>query len=821
MSTGWGQRRAIVSGIGVFVAVAVAVLMALYLPPSIATPTAAPASSSGVVPYSVTPPTVSVHKDFAVTGASGKSAAFSPHLGDTIVVSAAVFGTNTVAITDSALDTYTTLYQGSGTSANGQASLWVFVTYNVTSSASRTITATLSGSSTDSAAVDVVDVTHVGPNPLDALGTADSAATSGSPDLAVTAVPATSSDLVLGFVAAHETRTWSAFGGDTVLNTEHAAVTGALLTGLDTDIVAASTGTSWVNASTARSGTYWMSVGLSLRPASSSATVTFTPSGLPSTSTWYVAFGSNVSSSTGGSITFNASSGVYPYLVGPISGLTETPSSGDITVSGTTVTQTVVFAADTSDWPTYLGEVSRNSNNFAQTTLSPADVANLTQLWSASTGYGQTEPVESQGVVYDGGINGNEYAINATTGKVLWTTYIGQVTQPNCDPKPTGITSSATVFDGVVYVGGGNTTGNLTNGTANWFALDAATGKIDWQLPIGYANQGYYNWASPLIADGNAYIGVSSRCDEPLVWAGLLQVSLTTHHVIGFFNTTVGNSYRGASIWGSPSFDAANNTIYVATGNPLKNHTTDWSESVIAINATTLAPLGSWQVPQAQVIKDSDFGTTPGYFHLPDGMSMVTAINKNGYYYAFNASNLTAGPVWEQKISYTEYPANVDPAAWGGGLVYIGSSDSNINGKNYSASIRAIDPTNGSINWIRGLSSGVIYGAPVYSNGVLAVASGPKLDVFNAANGDLLWNWSCSSSFNSAPSIANGRLYAECTNTYAFGLTGVLHGPVFSGPAAPQAHGASPNRATPTVTTDAPSASIAAAAPARRWLVRP
>ena len=38
-----------------------------------------------------------------------------------------------------------------------------------------------------------------------------------------------------------------------------------------------------------------------------------------------------------------------------------------------------------------------------------------------------------------------------------------------------------------------------------------------WKVFTGNASAGYYNWSSPLIVNGAAYIGIASNCDKPLV----------------------------------------------------------------------------------------------------------------------------------------------------------------------------------------------------------------------------------------------------------------------------------------------------------------
>jgi outer membrane protein assembly factor BamB len=771
-----GSRATLVHGILI---VGTCVLLGLFIPPSAVVSATGSSSfgSSGLASYALTAPSVFAYESLVVSGSSATSTAFSSQAGDAIIVFVSVYGTTTASVSDSSHDTFSALASNGPASTKAHNSLALFAAFNVAAGTSKTLTVSLSGPAPDSAAADIVDVTGVASAPLDHLGTPSNFSSATLLNQSSALVPATASDLVLAGVSAMHTHNWKATGGDTLLSDSHQPSSGASITAADFSSGAATTGNVYVNASNPSDSTYWISQGLSLRPPTpTSYPVTFSGTGLPVRHTWFVSLGAEFNSTKTPKIGFSEPNGTYRFTIGSISGLVAAPSSGTISVAGAAITTSITFTADTTNWTTYLGGVARNAATTGETTISPANAPNLTLLWTGYTGHVQTEPAVLNGVVYAGGINGYEYAVNSSTGLIIWKTYIGEVTQPNCDPHPTGITSSATVSGGMVYVGGGNITGNLTNGIAGWYALNATTGAIAWNIPIGNAGLGYYNWASPLLADGNAYIGVASRCDQPLVWGGLLQVSLTTHAVIGFFNTTVGGgNTRGSSIWGSPSFDQKNNTIFVTTGNPLKIHVTNYSESVVAINATTLAVVGSWQIPAVQVanVTDADFGTTPDYFHLANGTPLVSAVNKDGQLYVLNPTKLSAGPVWQTWITNSENPPTVDPAGFGGGLLYQGGGNTSLSGVTAAGSIRAYYPGNGTLKWHHAVG-GDVFGAPIYSNGVLVVGGGVDLDVFNASSGKLLWNWTCSSGFDSAPSIAEGRIYVGCHNLYAFGLTGKL-----------------------------------------------
>lgn len=425
-----------------------------------------------------------------------------------------------------------------------------------------------------------------------------------------------------------------------------------------------------------------------------------------------------------------------------------------------------------SDWPTYLGEVTRNAANAGEIELSSSDAANLTLLWNFTTG-GRVEssPTVANGTAYVGSLDGNEYALNATSGALDWTQFAGLSSPSNCSARGQGIVSSATVDDGVVYVGGGD---------GEWYALNATTGEFLWDFDVGNASQGYYNWASPLVVDGFAYFGVSSQCDEPLVPGGLWQVALAAPHAHRLF-ATAPNGTLGASIWASPSYDSLTNTVFAVTGNQQDGTPTDpYAVAVLAWNASTMSLLDSWSVPANQSGNDSDFGATPSLLSLADGLPLLVTTNKNGFTYALNASDLAAGPVWKTAISSltrcptsncARDPPNVAPVTYGGGLLYAGGAATSIDGVGYNGSVRALYPSNGTTKWVVPESADVL-GAPAYANGLLIVPAGDSLQVRNASTGALLWAFEASAPFVSAPSVAHGTIYVGCTDhrVYAFGL---------------------------------------------------
>ena len=295
---------------------------------------------------------------------------------------------------------------------------------------------------------------------------------------------------------------------------------------------------------------------------------------------------------------------------------------------------------------------------------------------------------------------------------------------------------------------------------------------------------GHYNWSSPLLYNGYVYIGIASLGDCPLVQGQLLQVDLTTHQIVNTFNA-VPTGQVGAGIWTSPSVDPTTNTIYVSTGTEGQEPTSTQPQSVamVALDASTLALKSTWQVPGANATFDYDWGNTPLVYADANNNPLVTAFNKNGYVYAFNRTNLAAGPVWQQQIaraggSPQHGDASVSSPALGGGRLYMaGGDDHHRRHKLCGLGTRA-DPTTGSILWQRG-EAGPVFPALTYANGLVIDGQGSTLEVLDAASGASLYSYTTGNTIYGAPTVLNGRIFVGSNdgNLYAFGAPNLVPSP--------------------------------------------
>ncbi|MCI4330725.1 MAG: PQQ-binding-like beta-propeller repeat protein [Thermoplasmata archaeon] len=440
-------------------------------------------------------------------------------------------------------------------------------------------------------------------------------------------------------------------------------------------------------------------------------------------------------------------------------------------------------ASGAEDWATYLHDPSHSSVNLNESQLTPATAPSLRAVWNFTTnGTGTnrsvvTEPTVAGGTVYFGSMNGYEYALNESTGALRWSVYLGRTVDLNCSPPYVGVSSSATVVGGTLYVGGGD---------SYWYALNALNGSVKWRVFTGNTSLGYYNWASPLVVGGSAFVGISSLCDSPLIRGAVDEVNLASHLVAHTFYV-VPPGRTGGGVWSTPTLDRATNSVYATTGNSLSSPL-NLTDAIVQLNASDLALKSAWQIPASQQLVDGDFGAGPTLAYDASGRSIVVATDKNGLAYAWNASNLSLGPRWTTQVGNPGGcpqcgVSSIAPAAFDGVRLYFGSALVTVGLTNYSGSVDAVDPGTGGFLW-RHFTPGPVVGAVTATAGLVVVSAGTTLLVLNAANGSVVFQGPLPGSAWSAPSIADGCLFQGTTDgsLSAFGLPGTSCNP----PTAPE-----------------------------------
>ncbi len=162
---------------------------------------------------------------------------------------------------------------------------------------------------------------------------------------------------------------------------------------------------------------------------------------------------------------------------------------------------------------------------------------------------------------------------------------------------------------------------------------------------------------------------------------------------------------------------------------------------------------------------------------------MLGVPNKNGIYYAFNRTNIHAGPVWTKRVANSgDCPqcgnGSISPSAWDGTSLYVGGGSTTIAGTSCAGSVRKLNPDNGSFIWEHCMQAGPVLGSvTATSSGVVAASQGSTVIVMNASTGTTvarLTDNKSGSLLYAGPTISNGILFVGNLdgNLYAYSING-------------------------------------------------
>ena len=437
-------------------------------------------------------------------------------------------------------------------------------------------------------------------------------------------------------------------------------------------------------------------------------------------------------------------------------------------------------AAPTTDWSGYEHGPSHSSAAFNDPAITPATVASLHALWTFTAGASSqagapaprfdASPTVVGGRVYIGSRTGIVYALNETTGAVVWQKQLDFGSSTVCGAK--GITGTATVAADPV-------SGTMTvyvPGAHYLYALNASTGAQLWKVAIGPATADgearWYNWSSPTVVGGRIYMGLAANCDANKVRGGVVQINQHTGKRLHTWYA-VPAGVVGPSVWSSMAGDGTN--VWVTTGNPDPSAPAVYDAfSIVRLSASTLAKLDKWTAP-TPLADDLDFGSSPTFFSATIGgasTDLVGACNKNGIYYVWRRANLAAGPVWQRQVGQSGGTGNgacITSAAFDGpdSTLYVAANQTMLNGSLVQGSTYALNPATGAIRWQSPLAC-LPNGSPTLNatTNVLAVplyqcptTASPGVVLVNATTGAALRTLTTAKPVFAQPVFANGRLF--------------------------------------------------------------
>jgi outer membrane protein assembly factor BamB len=443
------------------------------------------------------------------------------------------------------------------------------------------------------------------------------------------------------------------------------------------------------------------------------------------------------------------------------------------------------------DWTTMGYDIARSGYNPNEKTIGIGSFGTLHKLWQIAI-YGEigepalassvTRGSQTVNVLYAASAVGKIYALNASSGAVLWSKQLG-VSHYRCGgQRYTFGSNGAPVIDRVtnrIYV---------PDGAARVHAFDLATGAEQPGWPVTIATQPGHNVIYAGLtynpANGLLYAETSSTCDISPWYGRIVAISTSTATIVGTFYPTQGQS--GGGIWGfgGASVDAASNNVFILTGNADTSHggqqNAYYAEQVIELSPDVSTVLANNYPGLPPGGDDEDFGATPLLFTPPGCPPMLAAMNKAGMFFLYNRNSIGAGPTQAVQMSITT--ANGDfvgvpaydpatnlvyveqPATFGiyrpGVAAFALRSDCTINPTPFWAAQFGADGSQSQDDTLRSpitLANGVLYISDYQTAQTFA---------FNAMTGTQLWTQKLSGGGIVGPIVANGKLFVGSLGPY-------------------------------------------------------
>ena len=369
----------------------------------------------------------------------------------------------------------------------------------------------------------------------------------------------------------------------------------------------------------------------------------------------------------------------------------QAPPTPPIAAPNVTADRLVKSTAEPQNWLMYSGTYSSQRHS-PLTQITTANAKDLTLKWvfqSRSLEKSEVTPLVVNGIMYTTQSINDVIALNAVTGKTLWTyNYTPDPAAKNCCGK---MTRGLAISGNKIF---------LASFDANMIAIDATTGKELWKTAGGDPKKGQSFTHAPLVVKDKVIAGTAGG--EFGVRGFIAAWDINTGKEVWRFNTVpgpgepgnetwAGNSWEhgGAPIWVTGSYDAETNLTYWGTGNPGP----DWdgrsrlgdnlySCSVIALDVDTgklkwhyqFSPHNEfdWDSTQVPVLADIDWQGRP--------RKVLLFANRNGMFYVLDRATgefLKGQPFvkvnWATGFDAKGRPIQVVEPSREGTLVYPGN----------------------------------------------------------------------------------------------------------------------------------------------------
>jgi polyvinyl alcohol dehydrogenase (cytochrome) len=373
-----------------------------------------------------------------------------------------------------------------------------------------------------------------------------------------------------------------------------------------------------------------------------------------------------------------------------------------------------------ADWPLF-GRDLGNSRSAGSDGPSATEVKTLQRAWSFNSSNGDFTgtPVVAGGTLVAGTNLGSVFALDAASGKLLWSHDVGQPINGSAaiDLNAPG---GPTAFVPVAELGG-----------PRLLALSLASGSIRWDTVLT-SQPGSDVYASPVFWHGIIYMGTSGPANDESTARGSVVALDEATGKPRWQTYIVPPGYDGGGVWSTPSIDPTTGRLYVGTGNAYHAPAADTTDSIMALSASTGQVLGHFQATPSDVWQlshptngpDYDFGASANLFADSHGRALVGEGQKSGIYWALDRATLA--PVWT---------ATVGPGSQADGGIGSTASDGNtIYGSDSIDSQVFALSRDGATRW-NSFDSGTLHISPVaIGNGIIYSATSDGLLVARDAS---------------------------------------------------------------------------------------
>lgn len=396
-------------------------------------------------------------------------------------------------------------------------------------------------------------------------------------------------------------------------------------------------------------------------------------------------------------------------------------------------------------------------------------------------------PTVAGGRLFIGSQSGAVYSLDARSGCIVWT-----------------FQAAAGVRSAIVLGprAGGATIAYFGDGRSNVYALDAATGRQLWTRKVEDHASSHVTGA-PTLHEGRLYISVASGEEgqggnpkyECCTFRGSMVALDAATGTVAWKSYTIAQEPRpigrnksgttrwgpsGAGIWGSPTIDPKRRVVYGATGNNYTEPAQTTSDAVLAFSMDTGKVVWSAQLTPNDVFvtgcgannpgpncpegigPDFDFGNAP-MFTTVAGKDLIVIGQKSGIGWALDPDRQGAS-VWQYRAARGSALGGMEfGSALDAERAYFPVADSN---QATAGELHAVSLATGERAWVampqplkcgeraRGCTPALLAAITVVPGVVFAGSQDGGVRAYSTKDGALLWDYDTNRAFETVNGVA-------------------------------------------------------------------